>query len=219
MKPRTLARIALKSIEDGTFTFDSLKRKDEAIRQMRQIVSGKADSNNPEDPIIEIHIGVYIPNFDYPIIQSNDSGEPVIWVETGDYSVPGTGSHVVKGIGVSGESYFLAFLDSLAPFREAIIKVDRYTDVVRAAHALVCTMTRILNKQEVQKVTNLPLKMEYDVLMEEWNKHDDVKEFDKEQHRLYIQWLQKWISVHGRNPDTHMRVLKPPKKNHELDRV
>lgn len=214
MKPRTLARIALNKINDGTFTFDSDERKQEAIKQMKKIVCGKAtEPNNPEDPIIEFHIGVYIPNFDYPIVQVDDSNEPVIWVEDGKYVINGSGSHVFKGVGVSGETYFMAFLDSLAPFRDAVIKVDRYTDVTRAAYALVCAMTTVLNKKEISKDTgNKPLKVVYDMLLQSWNEHEDVKEFDKEQHKLYIKWLSKWISIHERNPDTHMRVLRPNKK-------
>jgi hypothetical protein len=214
MKPRTLARIAIKHIEDGSFSFDTEERKQEAIRQMRQIISGKpVGSNSPEDPIVEIHIGVYIPNFDYPIVPSDVvTGEPIVWQETNQYLVPGPGSHIVKGVGVSGECYFMSFLGSLAPFRNAVIKVDRYTDVKRAAHALVCTMTRILEKDALHGVTEQPLKMEYDALLEEWHTHDDVKAFEKDQHKLYIRWLSRWIEIHGRNPDTHMRVLKPLKK-------
>jgi len=213
MKPRTLARVALKYIESNEFTFDSDLRKKEAVRQMRQIISGKPVGMNPlEDPIIEIHIGVYVPNFDYPIVPIDEHGEPSVWKENGKYLVPGHGNHVVKGISVSGESYFMSFLESLAPFRNTIIKVDRYTDVKRAAYALVSTMSRIINKKSLEVVTTQPLKIEYDTLLEEWHTHDDVKEFEKEQHKLYIKWLTNWIEIHGRNPDTHMRVLKTPKK-------
>jgi hypothetical protein len=213
MKPRTLARIAIKFIEDGSFIFDTEARKQEAIRQMRLIISGKPTvENNPEDPIIEIHIGVYIPNFDYPIVQTDALGEPVVWAENHNYQVPGSGSHIVKGMSVNGEAYFMSYLNSLAPFRNTVIKVDRYTDVKRAAHALVCAMTRILDKSSIKAITDQPLKMEYDVLLEEWNAHEDAKTFEKEQHKLYIRWLSMWIEIHGRNPDTHMRVLKPPKK-------
>lgn len=214
MKPRTLARYALKKIQDGTFTFDTEDRKAEATRQMKKIVSGRPTSiNNPEDPIIELHIGVYIPNFDYPIVATDEHGNPIVWKEDGIYSVPGNGTHTVMGISLSGESYYMSYLESLAPFRDAVVKVDRYTDITRAAYALVCVMSHILNKTELSKEIGFaPLKVKYDVLLEEWNTHEDAKQYEKDQHRLYIKWLMEWISVHGRNPDTHMRVLRPAKK-------
>jgi hypothetical protein len=214
MKPRTLARIALNKIADGTFTFDCPERKIEAETQLKKIIAGKAtETNNPEDPIIEIHIGVYIPNFDYPIVQLDANNEPVIWKEDNVFNVPGTGSHVLKGIGISGETYFMDFLDSLAPFRDAVIKVDRYTDATRAAYALTCSVSKILNKKDVIKQTGTkPLKIAYDLLIEEWKVHDHAKDYEKEQHALYIKWLSMWIATHGRNPDTHMRVLRPAKK-------
>jgi hypothetical protein len=85
--------------------------------------------------------------------------------------------------------------------------------MTRAAYALICTMSRILNKKDLSKEAGtVPLKMEYDVLIEEWNQHEDVKKYEKDQHHLYIKWLSKWIGIHGRTPDTHMRVLRPPKK-------
>ncbi len=214
MKPRTLARYALKKIQDNTFIFDTNERKQEAIRQMKKIISGKSIGvNNPEDPIVEIHIGVYIPNFDYPIVPVDDNGDVIVWKEDGNYNIPKDGIHTVKGVSLKDESYFLSYLDSLAPYRDVIIKVDRYTDITRAAYALVCTMSRILNKEVISKeATIVPLKMEYDALLEEWNTHEDVKQYEKDQHKLYIKWLSKWISIHGRNPDTHMRVLRPVKK-------
>jgi hypothetical protein len=211
MKPRTLARIALKSISSGEFVFDTDDRKDEAIRQLKKIISGKADINNPEDPIIEIHIGVYVPNFDYPVVNIDKNDEPIVWKEDGKYAIPGDGSHIVKGIGISGDSYFLGYLDNLSSLREAIIKVDRYTDVKRAAYALCCSLTKIMNKKDFQTINSQPLKLNQEILLEEWNKHEDIKEYDKLQHKLYVKWLSKWINVHGRNPDTHMRVLKNPK--------
>jgi len=210
MKPRTLARFALKKINDNTFIFDTEERKAEAIRQMKKIIVGKPDSSNsPEDPIVELHIGVFIPNFDYPIVPVDANGEAIVWQEDGTYLIPGNGTHEMKGVSLSGESYFMSYLDSLAPYRDTVIKVDRYTNITRAAYALVCAMSRVVIKPPLNTV---PLKIEYDVLLDEWNTHTDIKQFEKEQHKLYIQWLGKWISIHERNPDTHMRVLRPAKK-------
>jgi len=215
MKPRTLARHALKLIESGLFDFDCDERREEAIKQMKSIIYGKPISeNNIEDPIIELHIGVYIPNFDYPIIPTDENHNPIVWKENGEFPVPGLGSHSLKGIGISGEKYYLSYMTSLSPFREATVKVDKYTDIDRAAYTLVCSMSQILNKEELISVTgNNPIKMDYDELLDMWRSIPQIgdKEFEDRQHKLYIKWLQMWINIHGKNPETHMRVLKPPK--------
>lgn len=217
MKPRTLARIAMRNIESGKFIFDCQERKDEAIRQIKNIVSGPAaeDKSDHDDPIVEFHVGVYIPNFDYPIVPENN-GEPMVWREDGKYMIPGAGSHTFKGIGLSGESYYMGYLDTLSPYRNAIIKADRYTTVDRAAYAFLCTMTRVLDKAYAldHMVCDYPLKVEHEVLVEKWSDQttqDNIKEFEDEQKHLYVKWLQKWIVTHGTNPDTHMRVLRLPK--------
>lgn len=211
MKPRTLARIALKKIKDGTFTFDKDERKREAIRQLKMIISGKqAEDTNPKDPIIELNIGVYIPSFDYPIIPLDTNGEPIVWKEDKNYFISDSySSHIIRGISITGETYFLSFLDTLSPYRDCIVKADRYTDTVRAAWALTCTVSKILNKWELtKKMGMIPLKIESETIIDDWNKHSEIKEFDHEQKKLYIKWLTKWIQIHGKNPNTHMRVLK-----------
>lgn len=219
MKPRTLARYALEWIEDGSFIFDNEERKTEAVKQMKRLVNGKAsEDNNPEDPIIEIHIGVYIPSFDYPVVPINEWGQPFVWKEDRKYIVPGRGSHMVKGVGLNGNEYYLSYLASLAPYRNAVIKIDRYTDIKRAAYALVCCVSQILNKRELSlELVEHPLKLEWEVLQSEYKKHADAVAYEKQQKALYIQWLGSWISVHGRNPDTHMKVLKNPKKEAASD--
>jgi hypothetical protein len=212
MKPRTLARFAYDWIMDGTFVFDNEERKTEAIKQLKRIISGKAtEENNPEDPLVEIHIGVHIPNFDYPIVQTDNWGNPYVWKEDGVYMVPGKGSHMVKGISISGTQYYLSYLESLATYRNCVIKVDKYTDFKRAAYALVCCVSQILNKKLLNN-TGKPLKMTWQVLVDRYKMHDDAKEYEKQQKSLYIKWLGKWISTHNKNPDTHMKVLKLPKK-------
>lgn len=218
MKPRTLAKLALKWIEDNSFKFDCEERKIEAIKQMKRLANGKTtEENNPEDPIIEIHIGVYVPNFDYPIIPCNTWGEPILWVEDNKFDVPGKGTHSLKGVGISGEFYFMNYLTSLVPYRNAIIKVDKYTTVKRAAWVLVCTMSQILNKKELIKETGLyPLKMEYDVLKEAFNKSDDIKKFEAAQKKLYMKWLSGWINTYRKSPNTHMKVLKLNKEKEKV---
>lgn len=213
MKPRTLARYAFEWVQDGTFTFDCEDRKQEAIKQLKRIISGKAtEDNHPEDPLVEINIGVYIPNFDYPVVHTDNWGNIYVWKEDGTYQVPGKGSHTVKGIGLSGAEYYLSYLESLAPYRNCVIKVDKYTDLKRAAYALVCCVTQILNKKAINAKSDKPIKMTWQVLEDKYKTHEDVKQFEKEQKSLYIKWLAQWIAVHKKNPDTHMKVLKLPKK-------
>jgi hypothetical protein len=216
MKPRTLARIAQRLIDNGTFVFDCPERKEEALKQIKNLLSGKAETVELEDPIVEFHIGVYIPNFDYPLIPVDRNNAPIVWKESKNYIIPGDGTHMFRGVGLSGEYYYMGYLESLAPYRDAIIKVDRYTDVTRAAYTMLCTMSRQLNKAELldHMITDYPIKVEYDVLRENWEKNTsdvNVKEFEAQQKKLYIKWLQKWIMTHGRNPDTHMKVLRNPK--------
>lgn len=214
MKPRTLARYALEKIKDGTFTFDSQGRKDECLRQIDTLLHGKPKyKNNPEDPITEIHISVYIPNFDYPIVPLNQNWEPFIWKEDKKYVVPGNGSHIVRGIGISGEKYYLNYLDSWATFRNSVIKVDRYTDLDRAAFAFISTMCFILDKEKYSHAFgDFPIRLEHEELIYNWKcKDTHNKEFEAEQQKLYIKWLQGWIAEHGKNPETHLRVLKVKK--------
>lgn len=220
MKPRTLARIALKNIQKGVFIFDCPERKKEALRVIDDILHGDPDVKNEhlDDPIVEFHIGVYIPNFDYPIVPVDTEGTPIVWDERNhSFKIPGNGTHVFRGIGISGEHYYMGYLKSLASFRDAEIKVDRYTNVDYAAYAFLCTMTRIIDKDYAldHMVDDYPLKIEYDVLLDHWQeftKTEDVKIFEMKQKHLYIRWLQTWISKHGTNPDTHMRVLRNQKK-------
>lgn len=215
MKPRTLAKLALKWIDDGSFVFDCEDRKIEAIKQMKRLINGKTnEENNPTDPIIELHIGLYVPNFDYPLIPSSDWGEPIVWQEDDVYKIPSKGTHILKGVGLSGEFYFMNLLQSLTPYRKAIIKVDKYTNLKRAAWVFVCNSCQILNKKELIKESGVhPLKMEYEILKEEFKKHEDVKKFENDQKRLYIKWLTKFIGIYRKNPETHMKVLKLEKVN------
>lgn len=216
MKPRTLARIALKNIENGNFTFDSKKRNDEALRVIDDLLHGTPDVDNSQldDPIVELHCGVYIPNFDYPLVPVDQDNNPIVWTSDDEsYVVPGRGTHIFRGIGISGEPYYMGFLKCLAPFREATIKVDRYTDVDHAAFAFICTMSRVIDKDYAldHMVEDYALKNEFEVLLEHWqeiSKTENIKDFEAEQKHLYIKWLQRWISIHGTNPDTHMRVLR-----------
>lgn len=227
MKPKTLARHALKMVESGLFEFDCLERKKEAIKQMKSIIKDKNATIDFDDTIIEIHIGVYIPNFDYPIIPIDENGIPIVWEEDGEFNVPGPGTHTVKGIGLSGEKYYLSYMSSLAAFRDCDIKVDRYTDVERAAYALVCCVTHIINKNSIyfndkfksyNIPTNVPLTLDFQHVIDDWNNisHNRDKEFEEQQHKLYIKWLQRWINIHGKNPETHMKVLKSTKKVDEI---
>lgn len=210
MKPRTLAKLALNWIETGSFKFDCEDRKIEAIKQMKRLINGKStEENNPEDPIMELQIGLYVPNFDYPIVPCNNWGEPIIWKEDENYFIPSKGTHILKGVGLSGEFYFMNLLQSLTPYRKAIIKVDKYTTLKRAAWVFVCNSCQILNKKELIKEDGpKPLKMVYQVLKEQFNKHDDVKKFEISQKKLYMQWLTRFISLYRKNPETHMKVLK-----------
>lgn len=216
MKPRTLARIALKNIENKFFTFDCIDRKKEALRVIEDVLHGKPDIDNAQldDPIVELHCGVYIPNFDYPLVPVNQNNEPIVWTEDDEsYQIPGRGTHIFRGIGISGEPYYMGYLSCLAPFRESVIKVDRYTDVNHAAFAFMCTMTRVIDKDYAldHMVEDYGLKNEFEVLLEHWqdiSKTENLKDFETEQKHLYIKWLNKWILTHGTNPDTHMRVLR-----------
>lgn len=222
MKPRTLARIAKRHIDSGKFIFDCPERKDEALRQIKALIKGEPEISNEDlnDPIVELHIGVYVPDFDYPIIPIDYQGNPIVWNKSENFVIPGNGSHIFRGVGLSGDYYYLGYLDSLSPFRDSIIKVDRYTDVDMAAYAMVCTMSRVIDKKKAQDfiVEDYPLLLEHDVLLKFWKSKEGsvekpLKEFEKEQKALYIKWLYKWISVNGTNPETHMRVLRNPKKN------
>lgn len=210
MKPRTLARIALQKIKEGIFIFDTEERKKEAVRQMKRIVSGRPPfKNEGTDPIAEIHISIFTPNFDYPLVPTND-GKPFVWQEDHKYIVPGYGTHIVRGVSINDNRYNLQFCDSLAPFRSAIVKVDKYTDPVRAAHALVCTMCSIENKKEFKKEKNMTdqLVLSDGMLMKHWDSIPNKKEFEDKQKHLYVKWLQKWIEIYHKSPGTHMKVLK-----------
>jgi len=217
MKPRTLARLALQKIEDGTFIFDSEERKKESIRQMKRIIAGRPSfKNDGDDPIIEIHISVYTPNFDYPVVPIKEN-EPFVWKEDSLYIVPGFGTHTVRAMSLNGNFYNLQFCDSLAPFRSSIIKVDKYTDPIRAAHALVCTASKIINKKEYRKnaVMDSQLCLSDELLLTHWDSIPNKKEFEDKQKHLYVKWLQKWISFYHKSPETHMKVLKVTKDTKE----
>lgn len=212
MKPRTLAKYALNNIDNGLFEFDCEERQTEAVKQLQSIIRGKpiSDNNELDDPIVEFHAGVYIPNFDYPIVKTDENGEPIVWKEDGEFLIPGIESHIFKAVGLSGEKYDIHYMQSLSPFRNCIIKVDRYTDLDRASYALTIAVSLVLGKTIND---DMPIKVEYDVLIDKWKKELDThdKSFEEQQHKLYIKWLQKWISIHGKNPETHMKVLKAPK--------
>lgn len=211
MQLLTLARYALRQIKNGTFTFDSIERKKEAIHQLKLIShESKIQDYNLDDPILEIHIGVYIPNFDYPIIQTDENNSPIIWQENNEYKINDKSSHIVSGIGLSGNSYYLAFLENLCPYRNSVVKVDRYTNIKRAAWALTNCVSKVLNKWELlKKVGIIPIRLEYELIEDEFNKKSDIiKEFESEQKKLYIKWLSKWISIHGKNPESHKKILK-----------
>lgn len=208
MKLRTLARISLNYIEDGTFLFDNDMRKDEAIRQLKRIIHGKCtEKNNSDDPICELHISVYKPNINFPIVPLDMWGNIVVWHEDGKYMIPGYGTHVVKGVSVTNKEYFMGYVHSLFTYKDAILKVDKYTDLKRAAYALTCSVSQILNKKDFR---GIPLKMESEIIHQTYQKKDEV--FEKQQKSLYIKWLMKWIEIHKKNPDTHMKFLKKPKK-------
>lgn len=211
MKPRTLARFAIKKIKEDFFIFDSEERKIEAIKRLKKLIAGRPPKLEFDDPIEEIQISVNIPNFDYPIIDMYE-GEPYIWKENNKYLIDDNASHIVKAIGISGEKYLLHNMESLAYFRNAVVKVDRYTDMTRAAYALICCVSKILNKKQLNKLsTEHPLKVEKTLIKTQWDLHNTTQNYEKEQHHLYIKWLSKWICVHGKNPDTHMKVLKVEK--------
>lgn len=206
MKPRTLARYTLNWIEDGSFIFDNESRKIEAIKQLKRIINGKSvDLHDQDDPIVEIHIGIYVPNFDYPIIPSNTWGSPVIWTENHKYLIP-TKTHILKGIGISGESYYMNEIDNFNVYKNAIVKVDRYTDMKRAACVFASTLSQTIDKKELGL-----LESEYEVLKAEYKKHSNVKEFETSQKKLYIKWLSMFIETYGRSPKSHMKVLKVEK--------
>jgi len=223
MKPRALARYALRNIKNGKFQFDCLERKGEALRVIDDILRGDPNENklDGDDPIIEFHIGIYIPNFDYPLVPIDKNKNSIVWAEENDsFIVPGSGTHTFRGIGLSGESYYMGYLKSLAPYKDALIKVDRYTDIEHAAFTMLCTMTRIVDKDKAFDFIpyDTPLQLEFDILLEHWNmasKSHDPKEFEKEQKHIYMKWLQQWICKHGTNPDTHMRALRIPKKEQQ----
>lgn len=229
MKPKTLAKIALEKINKNIFIFDKPERKNEAVKQINNVIKNKNIENiindELEDPILEFHIGVYVPNFDYPIIPVDKNGDPIIWENYDkNFIIPGNGTHIFRGVGISGEYYYMGLLKSLAPFRDIDIKVDRYTDLENAAYAFLCTMTRNIDKDWAMdhQVSDDPLQYEWDVLIDHWKdftKVQNKKEFEMKQKHLYIKWLQKWISKHGTNPDTHMRLLRNTKRNQEPQKI
>jgi hypothetical protein len=193
MKPRTLARHAWRMIENGTITFDTPERKKEGCRQVRQIINGvKKFKNDSIDPIVEWHIGVYIPNFDYPLVPLDKNGEPLVWEEDLTYHVCGDSTHTFRGISKTGEKYYLSHLDSLAPYKDVTIKVDRYTDLDRAAYALVSCMTLIQNKEHYEIDYGFkPILMEHDEVVRMWKENKKVDPNFAE--------------------ETHMRILRTPK--------
>lgn len=204
MKPRTLARYALKWIEDGSFIFDNEFRKTEAIKQLKRIINGKTNqTNNPDDPIIELHIGLNVPNFDYPIVPLNNLGEPFIFKEDNRYIIPSK-THVLKGIGLSGEKYYMDHLINFVPYKNAIIKVDKFTDMKRAACVFVNNLCQVLNKKDLDEPN--VIQLEYEVLKDIFKNKD--KTFETSQKKLYIKWLGMFISIYNKNPETHMKVLK-----------
>lgn len=215
MKPRTLARHAIKCIKSGLFEFDTKKRQKEAMRQMKSIISGEPKYKNEDldDPIIDFHIKVYVPNYDYPIIPVDKNNEPIVWEEDFNYYIPSTNIEF-KGVGLSGELYYMQYLYSLAPFRNANIKVDKYIDLDRAACTLVSAMSQIdyeTKRKTMILINDNPIKLEYDELVHQWKNNCVDNIFEETQHKLYIKWLQKWISIYGKNPETHMKNLKLPK--------
>jgi len=213
MKPRTLARLALQWIDDNSFSFDTEERKVEAIKQLKRIINGKTTEINnpidPLDPITELHIGIIVPNFDYPLIPINSWGEPIIWKEDNNYKIPGKGTHILKGISLNGETYLMKNIYNMCPYKNAIIKVDKYTDLKRAAWVFACNCCEILNKKENVKKDGLyGLKYEYEVLKTKFEEQINVKTYEKMQKNLYIKWLSKFINEYQKNPCTHMRLLK-----------
>ena len=217
MKLSTLARYAVGCITRNEFVFDSTKRRKEALKILKPVSSREpADPIQLDDPMMEFHISVYVPNFDYPIVPVDMNGNPLVWKEDFmTFNVPGNGSHTFKGVGNSGEKYYMGYLESLSPYKDCPVKVDKYTDIKRASHALVCTMSRILNKKEMHNfiVQDYPLLLEQEVLYDVWKNNsngqsESVKQFEAGQKKLYMKWLQRWIILHGKNPETHMKILK-----------
>lgn len=218
MKLRSLAKFALKQFKKGVYHFDCPERQKEAERQIKAVTCLRHSYKNLdlEDPIVEIHVGVAIPNFDYPLVPLDGEGNPKIWVEDNIFDVPGECTHTFRGIGLSGESYFLSHMENLLPFRDVVIKVDRYTDHHRAAYAFVCIMTQIIDKSMFKNETgNLPIKNDHQTLVDTWDKMvGDKTEYivRNDQQKLYLKWMQKWIAHYGRNPETHLKRLKIPEK-------
>lgn len=213
MKPRTLARVAIKLIKDGTFVFDTNERKREAIRQIRSLLSSKSDASTLSDPIKELQLGVFVPSFDYPIPPMNASGEIEVWQENGKYSIPQY-THHLTAISESGEKYYLDYLTSFASIKEANVKVDRYTDIRRAAWVLTSACCKVINKEKDKENFGFKdLELRDKILEDNWNKLSSLDpDLDAKQHKLYVKWITTWIELHSKNPDTHMKVLKIPKK-------
>jgi hypothetical protein len=218
MRLKVFVNLCAKYIKNDIFIFDSEARKKEALTILNHVIYNhtKYDISNDvlEDPIVEFEAGVYIPNFDYPIIPIDVDGNPIVWEPSNDkYVIPGNGTHIFRGVGLSGEHYYIGYIKNLNAFRECHIKVDRYTDINYALYAFLCTMTRILDKDAAfdHIVEKYPIKPEYEVLSDHWmafSKSKNVKEFELNQKKLYMKWMQCWITTHGKQPVSHMRVLR-----------
>jgi hypothetical protein len=218
MKPRTLARYALKKIKDDTFIFDSEIRKKEAIRQVKSIIKGpsKYESQRDfEDPIIELHLGLQLPHYNFPIIKTKNNGEVIIWKDDYYYNIPIFDDYIVRGITLSGKKYNLKYLRTLSLYRDCVVKTDKYTDIDRAAFILCNCMSEVdhKDKHELLNDNKMLLIDELEDIKQKYEKLCDKDETFREKSRnLYIKWLSKWIMTYGKNPETQMKILKLPEK-------
>lgn len=209
MKPRTLAKIALEYIYNDEFIFKNDEYKFEAITQMNRLMSMNhckelEAENNPSDPIVELHICLNVPKFDYPIIPKTAWGSTEIWQENDKFMLPGNNSHVLLGKSITGEKYYMNNVWNFLPYKSCILKVDSITSLKRAAWVFTDNLCQILRKRE--NCDDI-LRTQLDVIKEEYKKIVKTDIDDKRQKALYVQWLMEYREIYKKVPNSYMRLL------------
>lgn len=205
MKLKYFAKLALEKIENNTITFINDNNKRNCIVLLKTIIlENNKNSEFNNDTVIELCIKVKIPNFDYPIIEVDENNDPIVWEETDTFLVdPNNISHDVILKSINEEEYNISNLSNLSKFSDIIVKVDGYTTINRAIVSFLQHLCVFDIKDDILT------KVDYKSLVYIWDVNcKDDPQFESSQHAHYIHWLSKWISVHGKNPETHLKVLR-----------